>query len=234
MGLTESAKQLSNTQQGAIIMSDNVIKTITTDNYDLKVWYDDCAESPRDWDNLGTIVCEHRRYTLGDSQDVDQSIIEMLQVVADGDTDKALNYFETHTYNQCFARIQEKFIVLPVYMYEHSNIALSTGSFIGRAQHAEWDSGQLGFIYVSKEDVRNEYKVSRISKQLLKTVKTVLDNEVKLYGHYINGDCYGYTLDKFNEETQEWENIDSCGGFIGGYWDCGIQDDLPEELRDLL
>ena len=117
MGLTESAKQLSNTQQGAIIMSDNVIKTITTDNYDLKVWYDDCDENPRDWDNLGTIVCEHSRYTtLGDSQDVDQSIIEMLQVVVGGDIDKANNYFETHTYDQCFARIQEKFIVLPVYM----------------------------------------------------------------------------------------------------------------------
>lgn len=30
--------------------------------------YDDHAESPREWDNLGTMVCWHRHYTLGDEQ----------------------------------------------------------------------------------------------------------------------------------------------------------------------
>jgi hypothetical protein len=32
----------------------------------IKVSYDEDAESPRDWDNLGTMVCFHRRYNLGD------------------------------------------------------------------------------------------------------------------------------------------------------------------------
>lgn len=41
--------------------------------------------------------------------------------------------------------------VLPLYLYDHSGISMSTGSFVGRAQHAEWDSGQVGYIYMDKK-----------------------------------------------------------------------------------
>ena len=41
--------------------------------------------------------------------------------------------------------------ILPLYLYDHSGLAMSTGSFVGRAHHAEWDSGQVGFIYMDKE-----------------------------------------------------------------------------------
>jgi hypothetical protein len=30
--------------------------------------YFDEVDSPRDWDNLGTMACWHRRYNLGDEQ----------------------------------------------------------------------------------------------------------------------------------------------------------------------
>ena len=29
-------------------------------------------DSPRDWDNMGTMVCWHSRYTLGDKHDHDR------------------------------------------------------------------------------------------------------------------------------------------------------------------
>jgi hypothetical protein len=34
----------------------------------IKIYQDDCDENqnPRHWDNLGTMVCFHRRYELGD------------------------------------------------------------------------------------------------------------------------------------------------------------------------
>ena len=35
-------------------------------NYVIKVEQDDMTESPREWDNLGTMVCWHRNYDLGD------------------------------------------------------------------------------------------------------------------------------------------------------------------------
>lgn len=34
--------------------------------YTIKIYHDEDAESPRDWDNLGEMVCFHRRYNLGD------------------------------------------------------------------------------------------------------------------------------------------------------------------------
>ena len=32
----------------------------------IKLVHDHDAESPREWDNLGSMVCAHRRYRLGD------------------------------------------------------------------------------------------------------------------------------------------------------------------------
>ena len=32
----------------------------------LIIKHDDCAESPRDWDNLGTLYAPHRTYRLSD------------------------------------------------------------------------------------------------------------------------------------------------------------------------
>lgn len=49
-----------------------------------------------------------------------------------------------------------EFAVLSLYLYDHSGITLSTDSFIGRAQHAEWDSGQVGFIYMDKDTAIRE------------------------------------------------------------------------------
>ena len=40
--------------------------TITLDCVTFDISPDEMADSPRSWDNLGTMVCWHRRYQLGD------------------------------------------------------------------------------------------------------------------------------------------------------------------------
>lgn len=50
--------------------------------------------------------------------------------------------------------------LLPLYLYDHSGLAMSTGSFIGRAPHADWDSGQVGFIYMDKDTAMRELAVA--------------------------------------------------------------------------
>lgn len=45
---------------------------------------------------------------------------------------------------------KNEYAILPLYLYDHSGLAMSTGSFLGRALHADWDSGQVGFIYMDK------------------------------------------------------------------------------------
>ena len=47
-------------------------------------------------------------------------------------------------------------IILPLYLYDHSGIAIKVGSFICKAVHAEWDSGKIGFIYATKEDIKKK------------------------------------------------------------------------------
>lgn len=46
---------------------------------------------------------------------------------------------------------KNEYAILPLYLYDHSGLAMSTGSFIGRALHADWDSGPVGFIYMDKD-----------------------------------------------------------------------------------
>lgn len=43
-------------------------------------------------------------------------------------------------------------LIKPLFLYDHSVQSISTGSFVGRAQHADWDSGQVGFVYMTKDE----------------------------------------------------------------------------------
>lgn len=38
-----------------------------------------------------------------------------------------------------------------LYLYDHSVQSISTGSFVGRAHQAQWDSGPVGFVYMDKK-----------------------------------------------------------------------------------
>ena len=45
--------------------------------YDINIYYDSDPCSPREWDNVATFVCEHRRYNLGDVQNIEGVIQEL-------------------------------------------------------------------------------------------------------------------------------------------------------------
>ena len=45
--------------------------------YKINIYYDEDSQSPREWDNVATFVCNHRRYNLGDRQDMDACIDEL-------------------------------------------------------------------------------------------------------------------------------------------------------------
>lgn len=96
-------------------------------------------------------------------------------------------------------------IWLPVYRYEHSGIAFNTTGF-----HCPWDSGQTGYIYVTKADVRKEYGWKRITAERAEKIKSYLRNEVETYSQWANGEVYGFIT-----KDAEGEEIDSCWGFYG-------------------
>ncbi len=167
----------------------------------LRIERDDSPESPREWGNLGTFLTWQRRYNSPDKNDYSdpRSCMESL----------AYDYTDRNTYDMTDKQIQriveKHYIILPVYVYEHSSIAFSVHSFSD-----PWDSGQAGFIYVSKEDARKEYGVKRLTAKVRAKVEKVLESEVEVYGQWVNGDVWGFVL-----EDDKGDTIDACWGFYG-------------------
>ena len=119
-------------------------------------------------------------------------------------------------------------VILPLFLYDHSGLSISTGSFVGRAVHAEWDSGQVGYIYADRKAIEKTY--GAVNSETLRQAGKVLEGEVECYDLYLRGECYGYRLFKDGEEE------DSCWGFLREYPDVlkWISSSLPSECQRLI
>jgi len=155
----------------------------TIGKYHIEIFYDEDSESPREWDNLGTMICFHRRYSLGDKHN-----------------------FDSPSEARDFLKGKEIAIVLPLYLYDHSGVTMNTTGF-----DCPWDSGRVGWIYITKKKIRDEYSCKRMSKKIIKRVKGYLIDEVKTYDQYLRGDVYGFRI----TDTETDEEIDSCWGIFG-------------------
>lgn len=163
------------------------VKSYTHGKATLKIFTDDNARTPRDWDNIGKMICIHSRYHLGDRHDY-----------------KGTDYRSWDEFKKAVERKENAAVILPLYLYDHSGITMSTKPFACR-----WDSMQVGFIVVSKETLRKEYNVKRITKAVIEKATKVLEGEVETYDQYLTGDVYGFKLFVDGEEK------DSVWGFFG-------------------
>ena len=148
-------------------------QTIQHNGYTIEIHYDQYGgESPRDWDNAGTMAIYHRNYNFGDKLEFNNTD-DLDEYLASGD---------------CYA--------LPIYMYDHGGVTISTSPF-----SCAWDSGQVGYIYISKEKAKAEGLTDPLA---------TLENEVSTMDDYLRGEVYGFQV--FNADHEE---LDSCWGFIG-------------------
>ncbi len=152
----------------------DIIETIEYKNYQIQLCYDTFPDNPRNWDNLGVINCFHKRYNLGEAHNFNepQELIEWIEAN------------------------QDKIYYLPLYMYEHGNITISATPF-----QCRFDSGQIGFIYITKELAEAEG---------IKKPYDLLAHEIKVYDHYLKGETYGAMI-----LDQSGEVIDSQFGYLG-------------------
>ena len=173
------------------------METIRKGNYELEILQDESPESPREWENLGTMICFHRRYNLGDKNDI-------------------IDFNDYTSWNEQLEWIEKNIkpcVILPLYLYDHSGITMTTSPFSCR-----WDSGQVGWIFVTKEQVRKEYNVKRITQDIVEKVTKVLEGEVETYDQYISGEVYGYRVSKIevcDKGCEHKEEVDSCWGYYG-------------------
>ena len=154
----------------------------------LEVTQDEYPNNPRHDDNLSTMICFHGRYSLGDKH-----------------TYKHQDYSGWAEMEKAIIKNEKPAIILPLYLYDHSGITISTTPF-----SCKWDSGQIGFVFISKDKVKNDYGVKRVTKKEIEKVTKVLLAELETYDLYMRGEVYGYTLINENGEIE-----DSCFGYYG-------------------
>ena len=170
------------------------IETVKYKGYTIKIEQDPDPIDPREWDNLGTLVCYSRCHSIGDKHEFSSQ--EAFKEWLDGYENK------------------NNVILLPIYLLDHSGITISTNPEKFRACDPQgWDWGCVGVIYVTKERIKKEYSLKRnVTKKTLAKVLDVLRDEVETYDQYLTGDVYGY-----NVESPKGGEIDdgSCWGFFG-------------------
>ena len=237
----------------------------------------------RDWDgNIGTMVCWHRRYDLGDKHEYDtpeEFLKDILQKNINDGGKRVIEYIKKGCSKYAALRYNRKsreydlfkicrdgselvqsapksqlrddgwffdyimdtisindtknliaqygtVFILPLFLYDHSGLAMSTGSFIGRAVHAEWDSGQVGFIYATEESAEKQFGRKATKEEILAD----LEGEVKNYDDYLQDNCWGYRV--FRDGIEE----DSCWGFLGDAQELikELKDYVPKEFEQLV
>jgi len=115
--------------------------------------------------------------------------------------------------------INEQIYMLPIYMYDHSGITIRTFPF-----SCKYDSGQVGWIYLTKEQAKIELGIITKEKAF-----EYLKEKVKYYNSYLTGEVFGYIC------TDQGKETDSCWGFVGdNFKDNGLISNLSKEYKDLL
>lgn len=132
-----------------------------------------------------TLELSHGRYDLGDK---------------DTKTDR----------NESWAEIRQEIkdrhdivAITKVYLLDHSGLRISTNPF-----RNGWDSGMVGFGYVTEEDLP-DYSDTEYDRPDAEKIQTWIEDRVKRYDQYLQGDVWRYEL------IEDGESVDTCSGFYG-------------------
>jgi hypothetical protein len=147
------------------------METIEYRGKQIEIHQDECAESPREWENIGKMVCWHRGYKLGDEQPSCTPDDYMDRLACEGSSEYAEAKDRLEEIDRCLTwrsngsggfisnhpflyraaqmfverlkdKALEQYVILQLHLYDHSGIRMSTSHF-----SCPWDSGQVGFIY---------------------------------------------------------------------------------------
>lgn len=183
----------------------DIVKEERIGDYVYRIFDDADLHNPRtEWENTTRMVCFHKRYNLGDdSHGYDVNDYNVSDYIG---WDELLEAIQAE---------EDVVAYLPVYMYDHSGISLNTTGF-----SCPWDSGQVGWIYITKD------KLGDLSPEWTTQDKLeeIMTGDVQTYEDYINGNGYGYEVYKVTACSlghDHEELIDSCYGFYG---EMGLQD----------
>lgn len=161
----------------------------TTDGRKLRlvIEQDEFPEDPRSWDNLGTMLCCHRDYQLGDcnsNRETEEQLAEICRKY--GKSDEEIDEM-TFAEEVQFILDQDDVCGLPLYITDHSGISMQTYRFDA------WDSSFVGLIFVEKDFYLAQMCLKDEEDWKAKAKKT-LESEIETYSDYLKGNVYQWTL----------------------------------------
>lgn len=191
--------------------------TIEENGYRYIARVDQDPINPReDHDNAATMLCWHGRYNLGDEHNWPEphyAVADLLNI----DMEEYVSKYQKAS----DALKDVSAVVLPLYLYDHSGITMSTTPF-----SCPWDSGQVGFIYITYEKLSKEFQIENAGKdwkpdddQRKKCIE-LLKCEVSTYDDYLTGNVWICEMQRAVEGDEGWETVEAVGGFIGNPDDC--------------
>jgi hypothetical protein len=170
------------------------LDTFTRNGSTVEIDYCPDTDSPHDTDSLFVKLCLFggRNYTFPNDDGIAFADHDGWPAVADE-----------------LARRHGALMVTPVWVYEHSGIMLKAGARTYPFD-CQWDSAPAGFAYITQETYRT-CMLKRYTGHAtqVRKVEQAIAAEVELYGQWVNGETYGYTVTYPDGEQ------DSCGGYVG-------------------
>lgn len=173
----------------------------------VRIEYDECMDSPREWDNLGTFYTWCDGYYSPDKNNFSDAIEFLASILGEGVVERVHDkYTNTSDFMEDIQKRMDRagYVLFPVSKYEHSNVRYFLGCSSG------WDSGTVGVIFASKEKIYEEYGVQKLNKEVREKVTKVFEGELEEYTQWGNGWAYGYIV-----ENLVGEELDSCWGYLG-------------------
>jgi hypothetical protein len=156
------------------------------------VYADECAEDadPRQWDNLSIMRCSHRNYRLGDGEPEGRHV-------------EALERGGLRLLERYLRIVEGAVAFVPLGLIDHSGLSLYAGGGSHWSDSAGWDSGTVGYAYVTRE------RCDELGAPIDSAERQML-GEIETYDQYLRGDVFYVVV-----EDDRGETLDSCGGFIG-------------------
>lgn len=157
--------------------------------YRISITPDEDPPNPlTDYDSFGHFFCWHGRYSLGHPEHPDG-------VNTPEDLQKWLK--------------EKKAVWMPLFLYDHSGITMSTAPF-----SCPWDSGQVGVVAISREEILRQYNRRRMSGHLEDLVRQAMKSEVEVYDQYLRGDVYCYDIVALDDlDGGSEDSLCGCFGF---------------------
>lgn len=189
--------------------NDLQIKSVTKGRFTASLIYDRDQTDPRKDRNVAQMWCVHGRYHLGDDTNPWPRRGCTVEEIEEREGPLAL--------------------IKPLYLYDHSGITISTTPFSCR-----WDSGQVGWVFITQERAEKTYKPST-NPTVNDWALAILNAEVAAYDHYLTGQIYAWGL----HDSLDGECIDAAGNYYDAdeAWahalkalDDAVEEDEPEGL----